>query len=94
MRQMEHWLTFWKKLEGRDGKNELRQGTEEKRTEKGDGKWNDLSLWIEELELYLQEIKEIPQSSRDKIALSESEGGHWSPGDGGSSHWRTRACEI
>lgn len=46
MRQMEHWLTFWKKLEGRDGKNEVRQGTEEKRTEKGDGKWNDLSLLI------------------------------------------------
>lgn len=43
---MEYWLTFWKKLEGTGGKSDLGQVTVEKKTEKGDGKWNDLSLWI------------------------------------------------
>lgn len=44
MRLVEYWLTFWKRTEGGNGKSEVRQRIEDKRTEKGDRKWKGLSL--------------------------------------------------
>lgn len=41
----------------------------------------------EESEIYLQGIRKVPQSLRDKTAPSELGGEDWSPGVGVSSHW-------
>lgn len=49
---------------------------------------------VEELEFSLQGIEKISQSFRDKIAPSESDRGHWSPGVGGSAQRRTEALRF